>query len=695
MDTPTPSPQDSAILTPMTYPMHVLALTLLFAASAAAQSRPIELRDYYRIQTLSAPVLSPDGARVAYVSTRILESENKRHSEIWIAPANGSAPPTRVSDPAKSATAPRWSPDSKLLAYTAGGQWFVKPDSPGSEPFTMPGVAGPPVFSPDGQWIAFTRKVPPSKPATAAALSEFDRLTEERFKGRMYDWMNFRFDGRGYLPDPRDPAATPPSELFVVPAAGGKAKQLTRLGVDVLTPAWRSDSQALAFTANTHQRDEYSYEQAGLWTVTLNDADPKRITPDDGWHHHSPAWSPDGRAIAVLREEGLSRILAEGRTQGSPLDVVLIPATGGAPRNLTPDWDDLPGAPRWSADGASVYFNAGFKGTAHLFRIDVSTAKVEQVTQGDRVLPGEVSIAGDRIAYASSTSDRPAEIYTASLKGAGETKITAGNDALVAEWQTGKVERIRYDSKDGTSIDGWVILPPGYSATGPAYPLILNIHGGPHGEFTSGFSFEEQLFAAAGYLVVYTNPRGSTGYGEKFRWGTWGGWGDRDLEDVMGGVDYAIKHYHADPKRLGVTGYSYGGFLTNWIIGHTTRFAAAITGAGPSNWISNYGTGDIPRTKESEFFGHPWDPKANATMIAHSPITYAKNIRTPTLFVHGESDERVPIAQGEEMYTTLKKLQVPAKFVRYPGEYHGGWSPWDTVHRYRQELLWWKEYLGK
>jgi dipeptidyl aminopeptidase/acylaminoacyl peptidase len=256
------------------------------------------------------------------------------------------------------------------------------------------------------------------------------------------------------------------------------------------------------------------------------------------------------------------------------------------------------------------------------------------------------------------------------------------------------VERIRYDSKDGTSIDGWVVLPPGYDAQSSLYPLILTIHGGPHGADTSSFTFEEQLMAAAGYIVVYTNPRGSTGYGEKFLWGTWGGWGDRDFEDVMGGVDYALKHYHADPKRLGVTGYSYGGFLANWVIGHTTRFAAAVVGAGPSDWVSNYGTGDIPRTKESEFFGAPWDPKANAVMIAHSPVTYATSIRTPTLFVHGEADERVPISQGEEMYTTLKKRQVSAKFIRYPGEYHGGWSPWDMVHRYQQEMLWWKQYLG-
>ena len=685
--------------------------------NAFAQKQPIELKDYYQIESVSEPVLSHDGQQVAYVRTRIIESENKRRTEVWLVSTGGHGHPIRVSNPAMNAAAPTWSPDDKLLAYTADGPWFYRVNAVGQtsrsidssngsasdqRTFKIPGVEGPLIFSPDGKWIAFTKKVPPPK-KPAPALSDFNLLTQERFKGRIYDWMNYRYDGKGYLPDPRDASATPPSELFVAPIEGGDAKQITHFGVDVLTPAWRADGHMLAFIANTHQRDEHSYERADLWTVTL-DGQTKRLTADDGYNHRAPAWSPDGKYLAVLREEGLDRVLQSHAAQGSPLDLYLVSASTGALTNLTKDWDDLPGAPKWSRDGRSIFFHSGVKGTAHLFRASFvggaasGQAKVEQITQGDRVI-GDATIVGDHVAYTATNPGQPVELYSALLPATrgipieSEKKLTTIQDSLLARWQLGKVERIRYDSKDGTSIDGWVVLPPQYDSA-KTYPLILSIHGGPHGAFASSFTFEEQLFAAAGCIVVYTNPRGSTGYGEKFQWATWGAWGDRDLEDVMSGVDYALRHYRADPKRLGVTGYSYGGFLTNWIIGHSDRFAAAIVGAGPSDWISNYGTGDIPRTKESEFLGHPWDPNAHAVMIKQSPITYASSIGTPTLFVHGEADDRVPISQAEEMYTALQKRGIPAKFIRYPGEYHGGWSPWDTVHRFQQELLWWKQYLG-
>jgi dipeptidyl aminopeptidase/acylaminoacyl peptidase len=224
--------------------------------------------------------------------------------------------------------------------------------------------------------------------------------------------------------------------------------------------------------------------------------------------------------------------------------------------------------------------------------------------------------------------------------------------------------------------------------------MVLEIHGGPHYSYGDSFDFEIQWLSDA-YAVLYTNPRGSTGYGEKFLWATWNGWGKLDYEDVMAGVDYAIAHYPVDRDRMAVAGYSYGGFLTNWVITQTTRFKAAIVGAGISNWLSDYGTADIPRTKESEFSGAPWNQESGERLRALSPLTYAANVKTPTLFLHGESDLRVPIEEGEQMYTALKKQHVPAKFVRYPGNYHEGWPPWDIVHRLYQQTGWLEEYLKR
>ena len=659
-------------------------MRLLLLLPLLAQAQTITLADYYKLETVSAPAISPDGKRIAYVLTRTIEAENRKHSQICIA---GAKCLTQIET---SATNPIWSPDGLHLAYTSGGKtWFLKADALDAPPFEIKGLAGAPVFSPDNRWIAFTKRTPPDKAKPIASQSDFDRLTEERFKGRSYDWMNFRFDGRGYLPDPRDPDATPPLELYVIPSAGGESRQITRLGVDVQGIAWRPDSKALAFAANLYQRDEHTYERADLHTVTL-DGKLLRLT-DDNYNAASPAWSPDGKTIAFVREQSLNLVLDKKQRFGSPTDIYSIPATGGAPANLTADWDNIPGKPQWDKTGKTIFFEAGVHGASHLFAIDMALRRVSQITQGDRLLAGfDLNTDTGLIAYTATDPDSPVTLYSAPLAApAREQKLTTSSNRFTL----GKTEHFSFDSKDGTPIDAWVTLPPNYSPQGGPYPMILETHGGPHGAYASSFAFAHQLLAAQGYIVLFTNPRASTGYGEKFRWGTWGGWGDKDFEDVMSGVDYAIKHYRVDAARMGVTGYSYGGFLTNWIVGHTTRFRAAITGAGPTNWISNYGTGDIPRTKETEFLGAPWDPTGNATMIKYSPITYAARIVTPILFLHGESDLRVPIAQAEELYTALQKRKIPTRFIRYPNSYHGNWSAWDTVHRYRQEILWWKQYL--
>ena len=682
-----------------------LAAARLPAEPRAGAKRPLELADYYRIETATSPAISPDGTRVAFVRNRIVESENRRLSEIWLAPSDASSPAVRLTSPSFSSSAPRFSHDGRLLAFTSrrplpdgtsaeeSSTWFLRLDPPGGEAFQIEGVLGAPYFSPDDRWIAFTRAIRP--PASASpARSDVERRIDERFKGRLYDWLSYRYDGRGYRPDPRDPQASPPEELFVVPRGGGTPRQLTRLGVDVESVAWRRDGLALVVSADAHQRDEWSYERADLWLVPLQ-GETRRLT-DDGYHHSAPAFSPDGGSLVLERQLGLSQVIQAKQSKGAPVDLYRMDLASGALQSLTADWDLIPGDPAWSADGRFVLFEAGTGGETHLFRVSATGGRVEPVTSGYRRLSG-VSTSGDgsRMAYSAQDPTHPAEVFSSRADGGDERRLSAVSDALLAEVELRPAERLAYASKDGTQVEGWIVLPAAYAADATPLPLVLELHGGPHDAYGASFSFPFQLMAARGYAVLYTNPRGSTGYGENFQWATWGGgWGLKDSEDVLAGVEAALAKYRVDPKRLGVGGYSYGGFLTNWLIGHTTRFAAAVVGAGISNWVSDYGTADIPRTKESEFYGAPWEARSQQLLIRQSPVHYAGAVVTPTLFVHGEADWRVPIEQGEQMYVALKKRHVAARFVRYPDTGHGDWTPWNTVHRYHQELRWWDEQLG-
>jgi dipeptidyl aminopeptidase/acylaminoacyl peptidase len=668
----------------------VTAVVMLGQSSA----RPLTIEDYYRVLTVGGVALSPDGRWVAFtVSTRV-EATNGSQVESYLVPADASAQPRRVTHDGKGVTAPAFTSAGRLRYAVAGQSWTVDPADAAATPVRAE-AATPGTVSPDGKWTVVLRDkaAPAAKPAP---VTDFERRHAERFKGAIFDWMEFQRDGQPF-PAP-NPAARPAQQVVLQPVGStGSEKVLFDQDLRPTGVAWHPQGTRIAFVADPSWRQEIKYERPNIWMVTT-EGRVTRVT-DDGYVYGDLDFSPDGRYLSYARTFGTDMVIEQKLNHGGPRDLFVRPVDGGEAVNLTASWDLEPGNANWSPDGRHIYFTASIGGESHFFRVAVPAAgqspKVEQVTSGPRRLGGlVVDRKFSTIAYTVGVHDAPADVYVARIDGSGERRVSDIHKALKQEIAFGRTERLQWKSVDGTPIEGWVTLPPGYDRARGPYPLIVFSHGGPHAATGYSFDFKKQYFAANGYVVLDTNFRSSTGYGEAFKWATWGEWGRKDGEDVMSGIDHVIRTYAIDRNRVGHTGHSYGGFMTNWLITqYPDRFAAAVTGAGISNWISDYGTADIFRTKETEFFGPPWDEAARARMVKQSPLTFAGRVRTPTLFVHGEVDQRVPYEEGEQMYFALKRRGVPAKMIQYAGQPHGIAGHWNNVHRMLNELQWWNTYL--
>lgn len=678
------------------------------SSSSRAIGRPLAIEDYYRLQVIGTPEISPDGRWVCFTLGTRIEETNGNRSEVWLVAADASTPARRVSAEGSDAAGPRWI-DSSRLQFSAGGKtFFVDPGAPDRIEESASAVAAgarsggrgrgaaAPLSSPDGKMTAFVRDQPPTK-RERVFESDFARRHEERFKGTAIDWLDYKRDGSPWpVPNRVDPQATPAQEIFIAVADSGKERQVTKLALRPSGVQWSGDGTKLLFTADTGYRNERSYGRSDIFTVSP-DGRTERLTSDGQFSYANARYSPDGRWILATRDYALDMVIAKKLDHGGPVDLIVIPAGGGSERNLTAEWDYLPSGPQWSPDGKYVYFTGGIGGTTHLFRVAPGGGAVEQVTRGERRITG---LSFDRtmtkMAYMVGRFEEPSEVFTANIDGTGERQITHIFDPFASEVALGKSQRLNFKSADGTPVEGWLLFPYGYRADSGPYPLVVSNHGGPHSAVGYGFDFKSQYFAANGYFVLQVNFRSSTGYGEKFLWATWGAWGTKDGQDVVAGVDHVIRNYPVHSSRVATIGHSYGGFMSNWLITqYPDRFAAAIPGAGISNWISDYGLADIARTKETEFYGTPWDPKAREIMIRQSPLTYANRVKAATLFIHGEIDHRVPFEEGEQMYFALKKNGVPAKIIQYAGEPHGIAGHWNQVHRMLNERAWLDTYLKK
>ena len=656
------------------------------AAPAAAARRGMVPADITRIVWVSDPQISPDGARVAFVATTLSEERDEYLSNVWVVDAGGGAPRRFTAGPRRDRD-PRWSPDGTRLAFVSERDGAKKPQL-----FVMPAVggeavrltdekngAGDPVWSPDGTRLAFTARV--------GGWQEPER-EEDRQKSRparVITTLKYRSNGEGFVHDRR-------RHVFVVPAAGGTVRQVTDGDWDDNSPAWSPDGRWVAFTSARHpERDQD--DAADVWIVAADGGEARCIT-DTAGPAALPAFSPDGGAIAYLGRRATN-------AYGKNVRVYTVPAAGGLPRCLTADLDrscaPLPVRPLWSPGGESIAFAAEDRGALGLYRVGAAGGAPVPVVGGERVLSGwSLSADGRRLAFAASDPVTPAEVFLASADGADERRLTDLNAAWRGEVALSAPERFSFE-RAGFAVEGWVMRPAG-GLGGVSWPALLSVHGGPHAQYGHGFFDEFQVYAGAGYGVIYCNPRGSQGCGEAFTSAVIGDWGGGDVADVMAALDHALgRHAWIDAGRLGVMGGSYGGFVTSWIVGHSQRFRAACSERAVNDQHGMFGSSDIGHLFNVVELGGvtPWDDAGE--FRARSPVTYAKDVTTPLLILHAEDDLRCPIGQAEQLFVALKTLGKDVTFVRFPDENHEmsrSGRPRHRLERFRLILDWFGARLG-
>ena len=661
----------------------VAAALLAFSSAAApvaAQPRVLRAEDSLSLQAVAEPQIAPDGKRVAFVVSAV-EGKEKRRSTIWIAPTDGQGPPRAFTTSPQNSTSPRWSPDGRSLAFLStrpeGGAKEAEKSQvhvlslEGGEARRVTSVPeGIRTFawSPDGTKLACVGRVAPAK----------DEVAFERTDSRRYTGTSYKIDGQGWDDGRR-------SHLFVVDVATGDSRQITSGDWNHSDPTWSPDGTRIAFVSDRESQGlDYDGRHSDVWVVPAAGGDPVRISDHDeaDW---DPVWSPDGKEIAFFGS----------LSEGDHAKVYLAPSTGGAPSRLaSPRMDLLASGLKWEVDGA-LHFEAGWKGERHLFRLDLRSKEIAPVTRGPRTL-SQIDVSGQAglIAYRAEDPTHPNDIYVASLTGAGERRITRVNEKFLEGAALPALEAVRWKGADGWDIEGYLVRPVGWEA-GKKYPMVMWVHGGPNGMHGWQWFVDADVLAGRGYAVFLPNPRGSSGYGSAFQRSVVNEWGGKAYVDLMTGVDAVLAaNPWIDGERLGVVGLSYGGFMTNWIVGHTTRFKAAVTIAGLVNMVSAQGTRDAAYNHRRDFGG---------TVFQHyqkywdtSPLKYVGQVKTPTLVLHGEADHRVPLSQGEEWFRALKVHGVTTELVIFPRGSHNfraTGEPRQVVETLNWQLTWFDRFL--
>lgn len=682
-------------------------LLLAAALAAAAAQRPIASTDLYAFHWVADPQISPDGAQVAYTFVSVNSKKDGYDTALWIVPAAGGTPRPLTVGPRDSGA--RWSPDGKRIVFarasekdgkTQPGQLFVL-SMEGGEARQLTETAkgaNSPAWSPDGKMVAFISTTRPDDSDKKEA--------EEKSDVRVITRAVYRSNGAGYNEPDR------PSHIWTVSVpdamtAPQKAQRVTAGAFSESDVAWSRDGSRIFFVSNRDVEAYYKPPSSTLYSIAAkgSEAMPMLQIPDA--QLHNIALDPTGKRVAFVAAENGKPI----KSYSQP-DLWVAPLDAGATaKNLTKAWDfDInagiggdqspprggsPSHPFWSPDGQFVYINSTDEGRSNLWRVDARTGEMLPLTSGDHdVYAWSATPDATRVVVAVATPTNIGDLFLLDVAGKKRTQLTRVNEKLFSELNVTAPETIWYQSFDGKKIEAWVQKPPNFDAS-KKYPLILNIHGGPHAAYGFTFDHEFQWMAAKGYIVLYPNPRGSTSYGQDFGNVIQYNYPGDDYKDLMAGVDELIKRGMVDPARMAVTGGSGGGVLTNWTIGHTTRFKAAASQRSIADWRDFWYTADFVLFQPTWFKAAPWEDEAD--FKARSPITFVDKVQTPTMFIEGEADMRTPPgAGGEQMFRALKYRHVPAAMVQFPGETHElsrSGKPKHRVERLEHIVAWFDKWV--
>lgn len=658
-----------------------LILLLLFISVAFANSRlsfsgqvqetaarKITVDDFYALKEISQPAFSPDGRWVAYVLTIKDKEKNSRNSDLWMAPTIG-GPAVRLTYHEKNDTRPRWSPNGRYLSFLSnrGGKnqiWLF--NTLGGEPYQLTSVETGVedfIWAPDSSHLAFIAQDPKQR----------EKEKEKEPEVIVVNRLQHKRDGQGYLDERR-------RHIYLISAEGGEPRKLTDGPYDEEDLCFLPDGKEIFFTSNRTANPD-SNRNTDIWAVEISTGKIRQITTSPK-PESNPVVSPRGEFIAYLQTNSPvygTNFLFHSPAQAGPA----VKLTASLDRNIISGFV-------YSPDEAFIYFILEDSGNQHLARLAPGSRKIERLVAGEKVVTDlACSNDGKFLAFTSRDSLNPAELYVWSQDGRDVKKITRHNEDLLSRLRLSVPENIHYRSFDGQEIEGWVMKPVDFTP-GQKYPLVVRVHGGPNAQFSTSFSHEFQLLAAEGYVVLYVNPRGSSGYGEPFGRAIWADWGNKDLKDILAGVDYVLKQGYVDPQKIGIYGWSYGGILTNYAITRTNRFQAAVSGASDSDYFSCYGYDDLHLWWEEEL-GLPWQNFALYRKL--SPIKDVAKVKTPTLFLSGQFDYRCPLPQSEQMYLSLKRLGVNTELVIYPGESHSLSRLDFQIDRLKRVLDWFNQFL--